>query len=143
MMVGIKHGVLEEVKGLICDNVYSTMDAQTKSRMDDVLEATTQIWYGTVDDEIACIWGLIPPSFLSNQVYMWLYTTELVKDHTFLFVRYSQRAVEQILKEYEIIIGDCLVEARRSHRWLKWLGAEFGEADGKKIPFRIMRKAHG
>ena len=60
---------------------------------------------GWVDDEVACIVGIISPTVLSNQAYLWLHCTPLVEQHKFLFVRYSQRWLEIALKEYPVITG--------------------------------------
>ena len=101
---------------------------------------SSETWEGRVDGKVACVWGLILPTLLSEQVYLWLYSNELVDQHQFIFVRNSQRLVEEILKRYELIVGHCLIENDRGRRWLKWLGASFGEPDGKKLPFTIRRK---
>ena len=64
-------------------------------------------WLGKIDGETACIWGLIPPSILSEQAYLWLFTTELVESHKFMFVRWSQRFLEVMHKDYPVIVGHC------------------------------------
>jgi len=99
-----------------------------------------EVRYGMVDGKIACVWGLIPPTLLSNKAYLWLLTTDIVAEHKFLFVRHSQRYVEEALKQYPIIVGDCLIGNASAMRWLRWLGAEFGEPDGGRIPFMIKAK---
>ncbi len=97
-------------------------------------------WIGQVDGEGICVWGLIPPCLLSEKAYLWLWTSELAEQHTFLLVRYSQRMVEEMLKEFPIIVGHCEMKNHRAQRWLKWLGAEFDFPQGKLIPFIIRRK---
>lgn len=99
--------------------------------------ATTEYWMGALDGETICIWGIIPPTLLSDNVYLWLYTTPDLEGNEFVFVRHSQRAVEEILRSYPRIIGHATVGADRSIRWLRWLGAKFGEPDGGLIPFTI------
>lgn len=99
------------------------------------------IWVGLIDDELACIWGLVPPSFMSNQAYLWLYTTDLIKEHQFVLVRHSQMVMEALLNEYPTIVGHATVGDKKAIRWLKWLGAEFGYPQGTGLPFRI--KKHG
>jgi hypothetical protein len=103
------------------------------------VSCASSIWTGFVDGELVCIWGLIPPSLLSDQAYLWLYTTDALKGNEFMFVRQSQLAVETILKIYPVIIGHVLVDNPRAIRWLKWLGATFGEPDGRVLPFSIRR----
>ncbi len=97
-------------------------------------------WRATIDGQSACIWGLIPPCLLSEKAYLWLWHNEVAEQHTFLLVRYSQRMVEEILKEFSTIVGHCETSNHRAQRWLKWLGAEFSFPEGKLIPFTIRRK---
>ncbi len=102
-----------------------------------------EVRVGLVDEEIACVWGLIPPTLLSHRAWLWLLTTDIAAQHKFLLIRYSQRYIEQALKEFPEIVGDCLVANKPAQRWLKWLGAEFGEAEGGRIPFLIKAKTDG
>lgn len=94
-------------------------------------------WIGSVDGQVACIWGLMEPSILSDRAYLWLLTTDVVDEHKFLLVRHSQRWIEDMLRTYSAIIGDVHVEDLRAIRWIKWLGATFGEPNGLRIPFQI------
>jgi hypothetical protein len=96
-------------------------------------------WVGTVDGKPACAWGLVPPTILSERAYLWLITTDLVDQHKFMFVRNSQRFIEDALKTYPTIVGHCVASETRSIRWLKWLGAVFREPEGNRIPFMIKR----
>ncbi len=104
---------------------------------------STYVRYGFVNDECVCVWGLIPPTLLSNSAYLWLLTTELVEKHKFLFVRHSQRWIEQALRTYPIIIGDWVPGDPCAKRWLEWLGAEFGPFVGGRHQFVIRKKSHG
>lgn len=98
------------------------------------------IWTGYIDDRLVCWWGLIPPSLLSNQAYLWMHATDAVKEHQFLFVRHSQRVVERMLERYDTILGHCEIGASDSMRWLRWLGAEFHDPERNVIPFVIRSK---
>jgi hypothetical protein len=109
--------------------------------MDFCLLMSTVIWAGFIDKRLACIWGVIPPTLMSSQAYLWLYTTDVIKGHEFILVRHSQLVIKEILEEYPSIVGHALMGADKSIRWLKWLGAEFGYPQGTGIPFRITR--HG
>lgn len=104
---------------------------------------SSMVYIGKVDDEVACVWGFIQPSLLSQEVYLWLLTTDLVEEHKFLFVRHSQRHIEQMLKRYPLIVGDCVIGDSKAMKWLRHLGAVFGEPDEKKIPFSIKAKVDG
>jgi hypothetical protein len=101
---------------------------------------STKVRYGFLDSRLACMWGLIPPSLLSQTAYLWLLTTDIVAEHKFLFVRHSQRYVEEALKIYPTIVGDVIIGNAPARRWLKWLGAEFGQPDKGRVKFVIRRK---
>jgi hypothetical protein len=94
-------------------------------------------WLGKVDGKIACIWGLIPPTFLSDSAYLWLYCNELVAEHKFTFIRHSQRQLEIMLNYYPVIVGHCFADNRSAQKWLVWLGAKWDTPEGKVIPFKI------
>jgi len=117
------------------------MSAGDRKTLHTCLRLSSFSWVGYVGEEIACVWGLVPPSLLSSQAYIWLYTTPVAEEHQFLLVRHSQIVIQTILNEhFPILTGHCLYGADRSIRWLRWLGATFGEPTGKGIPFMIRKK---
>lgn len=135
-----------EIRPLTCSNVDFRAIIR-RSHVRDNPEAETILanfkrqssfsWIGTADDMVACIWGLIPPTLMSDQAYLWLLTTDLIEEHKFLFVRYSQLAMEEMLLRYPRIVGHVDSTQTRSIRWLRWLGARFGNPQGIMIPFWI------
>lgn len=117
-------------------------DEQSDVIMKECLRQSPIVWESSVNGEGACIWGMIPPSLMSDRAYIWLYTTDVADKHTFILVRQSRLMIEEMFKEYPILVGYCNIEDLRAIRWLKWLGAEFGHPEGMKIPFEI-RKSNG
>lgn len=118
--------------------ILTPEEAQIMSRC---TKLSSEVWTGIIDGQIVCVWGVAPPSLLSEQAYLWLYTNDMIKGHEFVFVRHSQRVIEDLLKRFKLIVGVCSLEAKQSIRWLKFLGAKFGESeDGKYIPFQIRKK---
>lgn len=107
------------------------------------LAQTEEFWAGIIDEEVVCIYGIIPPSLASDNAYFWLYTTPALAGNEFIFVRHSQREVENLLKRYPKIVGHTDRRAKQSMRWLRWLGAVFKETEGGLIPFSIRAKKHG
>lgn len=102
--------------------------------------ASSVVWQAVVKGELYCIWGLIPPTLLSDRAYLWLHTTEAVEGNEFVLVRRSQIELAKMLEQFPTIVGHCAVDAARSIRWLGWLGAVFGPPEGKLIPFVIRSK---
>jgi len=95
---------------------------------------------GSINGHLICLWGLIPPTLCSDRAYLWLYTTEAAQEHEFILVRRSQIEVQEMLEEYPLIVGHCEISETRSIRWLRWLGAKFGDHEGTLVPFMIERK---
>ena len=108
--------------------------------LDACLGFATHLWIGQVDGRMVCAWGLVPPSLIAEEAYLWLFATPAVAEHKFLFVRHSQRVMEEMLKIYPRIVGVTDIKAHDSIRWLKWLGAKFGDYRGTHIPFVIEAK---
>lgn len=111
---------------------------------DDVLRVyilnSVEFWVGKIDGEIACVFGLIPPSLLADSAYLWLLTTDTVEANTFLFIRHSQRWIEDNLKRYKRIHGHVLCDNESGKRWLRFLGAKFYEPEGGRQAFEIRNK---
>lgn len=105
--------------------------------MQRAMHNSSVVWVCYNDLRVLCCWGVIAPTMLSNRGYLWLYTTKLVHEHLFILGRHSRRAITEALREYPILVGHCKTGATKSHRWLRWLGAEFGEPQDDFIPFEI------
>lgn len=118
----------------ICGPVLSKDDRKAMS----YCQTLGEVYSGFVDGEFVCCWGLIPPTFLSNQAYLWMWAPEPIR-HQFIFIRHSQLQVEKMLDRYSSIIGHCRCEARSAQRWLEWLGASFGQPKDGLMPFVIRR----
>lgn len=127
--------------GKSVSSVVREFFAYSPEEMDmfDYCQTLGEVWIGYVDGEFVCCWGLIPPSFLSNQVYLWMWAPEHMK-HQFTFIRQSQIQVQRMLEVYDRIVGECIQTNRSAQRWLRWLGAEFGNPSGGKISFVIRGK---
>lgn len=115
------------------------LTAEEMSVMTQCLVKSLDVWLGMIDDEIYCVWGVIPPTILSLQAYLWLYVDpEKVIERQFIFIRRSQIAVKEMLEHYDSLYGTTSGE-EKTLRWLKWLGAEI-EHSNNRIEFTIRRK---
>lgn len=140
MTVAMEELSKSELWELISQKVVPTVSKDSLAKFQRAMIATTVVWGGKVGADYKCLWGLIPPTLLSNEAYLWLHVLEPVEEYEFVFVRYSQRAIAQALEAFPRIVGHCEVGEDRSIRWLKWLGATFKEPEGRLIPFVIRRK---
>jgi hypothetical protein len=106
------------------------------------IAGSTCTFVGYADDMVACVYGLITPTLLSDRAHMWLLTTDVVSDHKFVFIRHSQVVIEAILEKYSQVVGETSVKDEKALRWMKWLGAEFTYPSGVElVPFRITRES--
>jgi len=122
---------------LIYRDYLSTLPQDDQETMRRSMYNSTRVWIGYDDDQVLGVWGLIPPTLLSDVAYLWLFTTHYLDRHVFTFVRHSQRAVAQMVQEYPRIVGHCVCDNAKAIRWLKWLGAEFDQPHDGIIPFYI------
>lgn len=133
----------EQISQLISFTTGFSLDHNQVGMLEFCQSMSAEVWSGYVDDKLICCWGLIPPTLLSSQAYLWMHSTPAIREHQFLLVRHSQRIIEKMLDRYDRIVGDCLAGATDSIRWLRWLGAEFTDSEGPYISFVIDRKTHG
>lgn len=75
------------------------------------------------DNKPICFVGLVPPTLLSDSIYVWMITTNHGEKHPFIFGKYGKQIMQVILCKYRIVFGDCFTE--KSANWLKRIGAEF------------------
>lgn len=131
-----------QTRQLIFEAKGGILSARESKALEEYLAFSAKLYIGAIHGKLCCAWGLIPPTLISDQAYLWLFSTEAVDEYKFLFVRNSQRAIEEMLEEWPIITGFCDLTNARSMRWLRWLGATFGDPIPPMIPFTI-RKSHG
>ncbi len=123
---------------LLYEDHFAMLSDIAQDSMHRAMHNSEVLWIGSNDGVALCIYGLIPPTLLSDRAYLWLYTTPHFTTHQFMFVRHSQRVVADMLQHYPILVGHCETSNRRAQRWLRWLGAVFGpEVEGKVLPFEI------
>jgi hypothetical protein len=99
-----------------------------------------EVWAGYVSGELEACWGVIPPSFMSDQAYLWM--LNLPVKHPIILGRYSRKVMDTLLFRWPTILGHCRLGSS-SMRWLLWLGAEFGQPQSGLIPFSIRRPSDG
>jgi hypothetical protein len=108
-------------------------------RMFDYYQSLGEAYCGYIDGDFVCCWGLIPPSFISNTAYLWMWNPEPLP-HPFVFMRQSQIQVRRMLDRFEIIVGETKVNNRSAVRWLKWLGAEFDQPNRFGVMKFVIRR---
>lgn len=142
MKVLVEEAQENNVRDLVFNQIGANFDDVQRMILANCIRRSTPLWSGFVDGEFVCTWGLIPPTLMSDRAYLWLHCTEALEGNEFAFVRHSQIVIEEMLKDYPVIWGETLVDNTRAIRWLRWLGARFGEPDVGVRCFTIHRKKH-
>lgn len=132
-----------EIRQLIFEAKGGILTDEESKTLEEYLTFSIKLYIGAIEGKLVCAWGLIPPTLLADRAYLWLFSTEAVEEHKFIFIRHSQRAMEEMLKEWPVINGFCEIGNTRSHKWLEWLGARFGEPTKNFIPFEIRKRIRG
>lgn len=132
-----KEEVIEGLKAL------RPLTSNEADKICHMIRISTYYYCGRINGELVCVWGLVAPSLLAEQAYLWLTCTPALEEHKFIFVRHSQRVIERALNEFPRIVGYCDESNDRAMRWIKWLGGRFSEPRGGKLDFEITRKLHG
>ena len=109
-------------------------------QMLDYCTAAGDIWAGWVNGELEAVWGVISPSFLSDDAYLWLWN--LPVKHPIILARYSLRVISTLHERWPNLHGHCRLGSS-SFRWLLWLGAEFGQPSESLVPFQLRSRADG
>ncbi len=131
----------DEAYDLIFPEHLAMLPVMDQVSMHHAMKQSSKVWVGYDGPFVLCSWGLIPPTILSDRAYLWLWTTEHLHEHVFMFIRYSQREIGRMLEHFPIIVGHAKVDTPKSIRWLRWLGATFGQPEGQLVPFEIRAKA--
>lgn len=129
------------VLGLIERTQFAGVQGARESLRSHIL-MSQDAWVAKLDGVTVVCWGVIPPSILSSKAYVWVVASDDIgkNPHTkFLFIRYSQRILEIMLQKHESLYGFCYPNESASIRWLRHLGAKFGEPQDGRMPFNIGR----
>lgn len=143
MSVGIQTVQRHELTNLIRQSPHLDISDSDLEKLDAMVFISHHVYSGYADGMLACAWGLVPPTFLSDRAYLWLWSSHLIEEYKFRFIRHSQRMMEKMLEEYPEIVGYCDKDNWRARKWLEWLGAEFSNREDGKMDFVIRKKLHG
>ncbi len=80
------------------------------------------VWAGMVDDEVACIFGVVGASLISETGYPWMLGTDLIEVHAKAFLRRNKKMVGLMLARYPYLVNYVDTRNVKAIEWLKWLG---------------------
>jgi hypothetical protein len=132
---------IEDVSGrrfaeLISLRIRETLTDREVEITQDAMDKSTQVRMVSGEDMIG-ITGVIPPCLASTEAYLWLYTNPFNTIQSAGVIKATRRVVREFLQSYPYLFGHCEIENVKSHRWLRWLGAEFESPSGPARTFII------
>ncbi len=90
----------------------------------DILRAaglSDPILRGDYGGHLLVVLGFIPPTILSEDSYLWMYSSPVVRRYPMVVGRWGYRVIEAAFHRYSRIVGHC---NRDSAHWLRRMGAE-------------------
>lgn len=139
MSAGLYNTDREVVEALMAGGPNMAMPPELALGLNRVLRATTSFKLGVHNDNVVYIFGIIAPSIMSDFGYLWMHVVDKApRGSVVTLMRHSRETIAGLLEIYPMIVGHA---TEQSQRWLRWLGATFGEplADGL-IPFTFRRQ---
>lgn len=104
--------------------IRASHDMEPATMLLSEVEKSSIAWAWVVGDEVGCMFGIVDAgSFLSQESYPWMLTTDLVEKHWRFFARSCRELLPEVLSRHSRLSG--MVDARYalSVRWLSWMGA--------------------
>lgn len=86
------------------------------------LRRSTEAWAGTVDGDVACMFGVGPLSLLGGEGCPWLLGSDLIERNAFAFARRNRAMVARWLQSYRVLRNHVDARNTQAIRWLGWLG---------------------
>lgn len=99
------------------------------------LTRSTEAWAGTVDGEVACVFGVGPLSLLGGEGCPWLLGSDLVERNAIAFARRNRAMVARWLRTYRVLRNHVDARNTQAIRWLGWLGFELKPP----VPYGVSR----
>ena len=100
------------------------------------LKRAAHVWTGSIEDRLIFACGVESSTIISDTAYLWILTTKLVDEHTFVFIRWSKLFIEELSLIYPNIHGYVHSDYKKSVVWLKWLGFTISPPDEKEPRIR-------
>lgn len=132
---------VEQVTGrqfaeLISPAIRDLLKEDELAVMENAMAKSTDVWMVS-DREMIGITGVAPDTLLARDAFLWLYTNPFNTRITVGAMKATKQVVDNFLRRYDRLVGYCETANVKSQRWVSWLGADFGRADGSLIPFKI------
>lgn len=93
-----------------------------RETLQKAMRDSSLMWVGTVDGEVACMFGVVPVSLLGGQGVPWLLGTPLIDKNRGAFIKRNRAYIARMLDACPHLVN--IVDARniKSIAWLKRMG---------------------
>lgn len=140
--------MLPHVRQADRDEVLASAGQSVEALLGTCVERSEMAWAGLVDDRVACIFGVVGASVLSETGYPWMLGTDLIDDHAKAFLRRNKAMVGVMLARYPHLTNYVDARNAKAIGWLRWLGFTIRPAvpyGAAQLPFHPfdMRTAGG
>lgn len=94
----------------------------------DALAISTEAYAVSMRGELALMFGIVPGSFLSGEVYPWALTSAVVERFPRAFLRGSREVVGCWLERYPLLVQEVDARYRAALRWARAIGFDVAPA---------------
>lgn len=112
--------MMEKIRGVDL-GAFERAGINPHQTITDALSSSTDTCTAMLDDELACIWGIIPIHIIPAVGFLWMMTTPKIEDQTFVFLRHSQLAIDALMKKYDRLETLVDTSMERSIKYIEWL----------------------
>lgn len=95
---------------------------------------------GLVDGKVMCIFGVGVASPLSTKGSPWLLGSDLVDEHSKIFLKLNKVWLEAVKDRYEELENYVDVRNKKTIVWLRWLGFKIHKPEPYGVEGRLFRK---
>ena len=117
---------IERMRGRVrqpdVDELRDIYQMTPEQALEQGLEIATHAWTMSADGEPICMMGIYPMSALTGLGILWMVSTTGVDENRFAFARASRRHVDEMLKDYDCVLGAVSWNREPVLEWAKWLG---------------------
>lgn len=106
------------------DEMWSAYRHQPLDGLTRSLEISSEVWAGSVNSELVCLFGIGPICLMTGRGTPWFVATDAITRYQFTFLTYCAPIVDYMLDVFPHLENQVDARNKVAIRWLKWLGFE-------------------
>lgn len=88
----------------------------------DAMAWSAESYAGYIDGELACLFGVVPGTFLTGEAVPWLLTSNVVQRKPRAFLRASREVIADWLGKYPMLVQQVDARYEQALRWAERVG---------------------